>query len=109
MGWILALAGTLTNTAFLYPLLRRVGAAVGLTLVTYTGVLVLFEAGKSAMIAEYGSAGADILTFLSLGKIDRALSVVLSAFAVKIAMIGLDQSGALKRVLLRPNQQGALF
>jgi hypothetical protein len=109
MGFIGRLVSSLFSASSIKHVLTNVAVFLGLTVVTYAGVSLAINAAISGLKAEYAGLPADIIAVLAIAKVPNALSVILSAFVVRLTMMGLTSSGALKRILWRPGQQGSLF
>lgn len=109
MHWLLMFFRTLAMGEVLKPLLKRIVMFLGFTAVTYVGVGALMESVKDQFIAAYSGIGADVLVYLSLAKVDQALSILLSAWAAKLTIKGLTAAGSIQKVLWKPFQQGDMF
>jgi hypothetical protein len=109
MGFILRLVGALFSTNSIKHVLTNVAVFLGLTVVTYAGVSIAINTAITALKSEYAGLPADLLNMMALAKVPNALSVILSAFLIRLAMMGLTSAGAMKRILWRPGQQGSLF
>lgn len=109
MPFILRWIAVLIAPATLKPLLLRLGALLGISAVSYVGFGAAINAGMDAVTSSYGGLSADIISVLAIGKIPDALNVLLSAFSVRLGLMGLTSAGVLKQILWRPGQQGSLF
>lgn len=56
---------------------------LGLGITTFVGVLAFVEYGRDQIMATYGELPADVLTLLSIARIDFALSIILSAIVFR--------------------------
>jgi hypothetical protein len=95
--WIPALVGALLD--FAYSAVGRVLLALGVSFVTFTGVMAGFVAMKTMVISKFTGLGADILGLMSLMGLDVGITVILSAYAYKISIkIG---NGAFKKMMYK--------
>ena len=109
MPWILSLLAGFASRAFLFAVLKRAAIVLGLTAVSFLGFNGLWQAARTWVISSWGQLPGDLLTILHIASFDRAISLILSAYAARLAMMGLTSAGVLKKVLWKPGQQGSLF
>lgn len=90
-------------------LLSRIAVWFGMTVVTYTGVGLVMDQVEQQLIGQYSGAPTLVLAYLSLAKVQEAISVILSAYGASLTLKGMTAAGTMKQVLWKPYQQGALF
>jgi len=78
----------------------RVLLALGFGYVAYTGITTALDGLKGAAISYLTGAPAQIIVIMSMLKVDRALSLIFAAVAVRLLLDGLT-SGAVKRMILK--------
>lgn len=71
------------------PLIARILLALGLGVVTYVGGGSLIDAVKDEVINQFGGLSADLVNLLSTLQVDKCVTVLLSAYAVRFALSGL--------------------
>jgi len=109
MSLVLAFVRALLNLSVLRALAGRILVALGIGAVTYVGFGALVTAGLNHVVAHWQALPASMVSILALGRFDDAVSVILSACATRLALMGLDAAGALRKVLWRPGQQGSVL
>lgn len=85
MPYLLVLLGSFLAKV-VGPILARVLAALGLSVVTYQGVDLAISALKSQIQNYFGQIPADILNFIGLSGVDVFISLVFSAYAASFAL-----------------------
>jgi hypothetical protein len=75
------------------PLLSQILITLGFSVITYAGADMLVGQLQSYLRSHLYSAPADLLGLLGLAGVDKALSIVFSAFAVKFAMRSFSKIG----------------
>ena len=95
------------SRAFIYAVLARVLVGLGVTLITYTGVTTMMDAAIGAIQAQMGGLSADMLTILTIARVDDGLSVILSACVARMTLAGLTNGGVLSKITW--GKQGQLF
>lgn len=97
-----------TLVSLLGPLAARVLVMVGVSVVTYGGVGALFLLSQNQIEAWLNTMPAEILAMMGLLKIDRAISIVFSAYTMALVLRGLSQTtGAIKRTKWAPPEASA--
>lgn len=76
------------------PLLAQILITLGFSVVTYAGADLLVGQLQNYLKSHLYNAPADLLGLLGLAGVDKALSIVFSAFAVKFAMKSFSKIGA---------------
>lgn len=99
MPFIYALAMALAASLWhiLPALAVRVLVGLGVGAAVFTGMGALFDSVKGAIASQLGAMPADMLSILDMGGILDALSMIVSAYAITLALAGLNASGALSR------------
>lgn len=77
------LLGSLLENVF-----YRVLIGIGLSFTTYTSLDQLLEILKNEVISQYMQLDSHILQLLGMMKIDEAMTVIFSAFVVKMTLKG---------------------
>lgn len=72
----------------LKPLIGRIMVLLGFSIVSYGGLYAAGEAMKALIDAEILKIPATILPFLGLMQIDKCLSILVSAWTIKIVRQG---------------------
>ena len=85
--FIAAIGGMLIN--LVGTLVGRVMVALGLSVVTYTGISASLDAIKAQAIASFGALPAETMSIISLLKVGQCISIVSSAIAVRLLLNGL--------------------
>ena len=96
-AFIAALLGGLASA--MGSLVGRVLIALGIGFVTYKGVDVGLNALKEAVISNVQGLSSDIVGLLGFLWVDKALSVVFSAFAISLSMKAIG--GSIKRMVAK--------
>ena len=90
-------------------LVTRVLIAAGVSLATYGGVTALLDGTLDTVVGSMNGVGTLAKSLIGVCQVDKAVTVIFSALVTRMTFAGLTASGALKKVLWRPNQQGELF
>jgi NAD/NADP transhydrogenase beta subunit len=98
MPFLIALLGGAVSSVVIRALLVRAVVALGIGAVTYTGVMIGFNALVSQVQSNMAASAGSTLTFLTLCKVPAAMSVVLSAYTAAMALKGLTALGAITKV-----------
>lgn len=96
--FIAAIGGMLINIAA--SLVGRVLVALGMGIVTYTGINAALDALKTQAIQQFASLPPEVFGMLSVMKVGVAISIVTSAIAAKLLLDGLT-SDTFKRWTLK--------
>jgi len=78
----------------------RVLISIGFGIVAYTGITVALDALKDQAMANLSAVPADIIGIMGLLKVDVSLSIIFSAIATRLLIMGLT-SGVIKRMILK--------
>ena len=89
----MSLAGLITSLAG--PVARRGAAALGLGLVSYVGVSAALNVLLDLVKAQWSSIGPDIATFLAMGGVNTAVSIIAGAMVARVALMSFKRLGAL--------------
>lgn len=81
----------------------RVLLALGVGYAAFTGINTALDWLKAEAIASLQGAPANVAIIMSLLKVDRALSVIFSAVAIRLTIKGLSSAagGTIKRVSVK--------
>ncbi|MBV7540001.1 DUF2523 domain-containing protein [Acidovorax sp. sic0104] len=96
--FIAAIGGMLINLAG--ALVGRVLIALGMAVVTYTGVNASLDALKAQAVQSFTALPAEVFGMLSMMKVGVAISIVTSAIAARMLLDGLT-SDTFKRWILK--------
>lgn len=91
--FIAAIGGMLINIAG--SAVAQVLIALGLAVVTYTGVDTVLSTLKAQTLQAFSGLPADLVALLSFLKVGVAISIITSAVAVRMGLQGM--TGAVKR------------
>jgi len=78
--------------AMVQPLIARILVTVGFSLVTFTGMTVLFDTLTAQAVSAWGGLPATILQLAGLAGIGEALSIITGAIATRILIWQLTKS-----------------
>jgi len=96
-AFIAALLGALASA--MGSLVGRVLIALGIGFVTYKGVDIGLNALKQEVISNVQGLSSDIIGLMGYLWVDKALSVVFSAFAISLSMKAIG--GSIKRMVAK--------
>lgn len=85
--FIAALGGMLIN--LVGTLAGRVLIALGISVITYTGITVTLDALKSQAIGALGGLPPEVFGLLGILRVGQCISIVTSAIAAKLVIDGL--------------------
>lgn len=94
---IAALASLFTSTA-LRGILTRILVALGVSMVTYTGISASASAVVSSMQTNLAALPAAVLSLLALAHVGQAFNVVISAQAAALAIRGISAGAGYAKV-----------
>lgn len=100
-AFIAALMGALINIAG--TLVGRVLIALGMSVVTFTGVSTTLEWAKSNAVSALSALPVEVVGMLSAMGVGEFLSILLSALTARMALQGLTSGagGSIKRMVLK--------
>jgi hypothetical protein len=98
MPFLLALFGGAVSSVVIRAILIRAVVSLGIGAVTYTGVMLGFNALVTHVQTNLAASAGSTLTFLTLCKVPSAMSVVLSAYTAAMALKGLTALGAITKL-----------
>lgn len=100
------LAGALLNIAV--TVAGRVLVGLGIGVVTVTGLTIILNYAKSQAVTYLqsigtagGSLGADILSLLAYMKVGVAISIIFSAWTMRLTIQGLSVGGSISRFAMK--------
>lgn len=79
-GMLISLVGTLAG---------RILIALGISVVTYTGITVTLDLLKGQAISSFGALPAEVFSILGILKVGQCISIITSAIAAKLVIDGL--------------------
>lgn len=88
------LTGALASAAVAMTI--RVVAALGIGVVTYSGITTGLDALKASIISNIGGLSAQTLGFITFMHMDRALAMIFSAVTASLVIRGVTSSGLTK-------------
>jgi hypothetical protein len=91
------LAGAAAVAAIIVPLVVKVLVAIGVGFATYTGVSAALGAARTYLEARFADLPVEVLALLGIMNVDKFVTMILSAYAVRLVLMGLTASGALNR------------
>lgn len=92
--FVAAIGGMLIN--LVGTLVGRVLIALGISVVTYTGITATLDALKAQALSEFAGLPPDVFGILGILKVGQCISIVTSAIAAKLVIDGLT-GDALKK------------
>lgn len=95
------------SRAFVVAILTRAAVALGVAAITYVGFSALFDQAVAHIQTQLTGLSAAIASVFILMRVDDAISVVLSAFAVRLTLMALTSAGSLTKITW--GRQGELF
>ncbi len=81
-------------------LVGRIAIAIGVGVVSYTGLSVLLDSLKAQVISSLGNLPSTAIAVMGLMQVDVIISILFSAVAARLLLNGLT-GGALKRIILK--------
>jgi len=75
------------------PLVKRGLAAIGIGLITYTGLDVAFGSARDLVISNYGAMVGNTASLVSLAGVGQAIGIILGALAARVGLATLSQIG----------------
>ena len=91
LGGLVQVAGSIAG---------RVLLALGFGYVAYTGISATLTALKSQVITLLGGAPSNVLIIMSILNIDKAVSIIFSAYAARLVLKGIT-SDTVKRLIVK--------
>lgn len=86
--FVAAIGGMLIN--LVGTLVGRVLIALGISVVTYTGITVTLDALKDQAISAFSGLPPEVFGILGILKVGQCISIVTSAIAAKLVIDGLS-------------------
>ena len=75
------------------PLVKKVLVGLGIGAITYAGLTAVGSQIQSAVVSNWGAMGTVTLAILALGGCTKAVGIILSAIAARIAIISIGKIG----------------
>ena len=79
-------------SAIVGPLVAKVLTALGIGLVTYTGITLLLDQVRDALVSNMTASGAAYVALFGLAKIDVAINIMLGAVTARATLSGIDRA-----------------
>ncbi|MCY1392145.1 hypothetical protein D3C76_250540 [compost metagenome] len=74
------------------PLVAKVLTSLGVGLVTYTGVTLLLDQVRDAVVSNMSASGAAYVALFGLAKVDVAINIMLGAVTARATLSGIDKA-----------------
>jgi hypothetical protein len=75
------------------PLAKKLLAGLGIGLVSYAALSLVFAQVQTAVISAYGAMGQATLQILALGGVTQAVGIILGAFTARLTFIAVGKFG----------------
>lgn len=95
-----ALVGGAVLAATIVPMVVKVLLGLGVGIASYAGISSLLDAAQSAIQSNLSGLPADALAIIGISKIDVYVTLVFSAYAIRLTLKGLDSTGVLRKFSL---------
>lgn len=96
--FVAAIGGMLIN--LVGTLVGRVLVALGLSVITYTGVNATLEALKAQAVQSFTALPPEVLGMLGMMRVGQCVSIITSAIAARLLLDGLT-SDTFKRMVMK--------
>jgi len=96
--FVAAIGGMLIN--LVGTLVGRVLVALGLSVITYTGVNATLEALKSQAVQSFTALPPEVFGMLGMMRVGQCISIITSAIAARLLLDGLT-SDTFKRMVMK--------
>lgn len=100
---ILSFLSAFATRAFIFAVLFRVLVGLGAATVAYVGLMLLIGSVGDAILTNVTELPAAVVIILHKMGVDRAISILLSAYIAKMTLAGLTASGVLRRITWASN------
>ncbi|OBU86844.1 DUF2523 domain-containing protein [Chromobacterium subtsugae] len=90
--WLVPLLWGVVN-ALLYSVIARIITALGIGAISFLGANAILSKVKSAIQSVATGLPADALNILGMSGLGIAFSIILSAFAIRMTLDGVDSAG----------------
>lgn len=75
------------------PMVKRALVAIGLGVITYSGLDVAFGAARDMVVSNYGAMAATTAGLVSLAGVGQAIGIILGALAARVGLVALSHIG----------------
>lgn len=99
-------AGTLASVAIV-PLVVKVLVGLGVGFAVYTGLTAVFDASFGFIVESFQDLPLEVLGILGLANIDKYITMIFSAHAVRLVLMGVNSSGVLTKFSAKGLAQSA--
>ncbi|MCB1878075.1 MAG: DUF2523 domain-containing protein [Chromatiales bacterium] len=83
--------------AVVVPLAQRIMVGIGVGIATFAGISQLLERLRELIMDQFVGLPLEVLDFLGLLQVDRAITMILSAVTIRFVLRGLDAGGVLRK------------
>lgn len=83
------------------PLVIRVLAALGLGFAAYSGISVLLDELLDMVQGNINALGSQVLQYVAVFNVDRFMTMVFSAFVIRLVFMGMSSAGVISRMQWR--------
>ncbi len=84
-------------SAVVGPLVKSVLRLLGIGLITYTGINLVINEAKDAIVGKFGSLPPEIGALLGLAQVDVAINIYFAAIVTRMLINGLSQTDKIGR------------
>ncbi|WP_217806445.1 DUF2523 domain-containing protein, partial [Chromobacterium violaceum] len=91
--WLVPLLWGVVN-ALLYSIIARIVTSLGIGAVSFLGANLILSKVKSSILSTASGLGGDAVSILSMSGFGVAFSILLSAFAIRMTLDGVDSAGS---------------
>lgn len=76
-----------------WPVVKKVLTALGVGILSFTGLTNLFNSVRDNVITAWGGVGGAVLQIASIGGVPEALGIVLGAVAIRVVFSAMGKIG----------------
>ncbi|MEN2424910.1 DUF2523 domain-containing protein [Chromobacterium vaccinii] len=91
--WLVPILWGLVN-ALLYSVIARIITALGVGAISFFGANVIMAKVKSSILSVTSGVGSDAANILGMSGLGTCFSILLSAFAIRMMLNGVDSAGS---------------
>uniref|UniRef100_A0A6H1Z7T6 DUF2523 domain-containing protein n=1 Tax=viral metagenome TaxID=1070528 RepID=A0A6H1Z7T6_9ZZZZ len=84
-------------SAVVGPLVKSVLRLLGIGLITYTGINLVINEAKDAIVSKFGALPPEIGSLLGLAQVDVAINIYFAAIVTRMLVSGLSQTDKIGR------------
>lgn len=75
------------------PLVKKVLVAIGIGVISYTGIQFAFNQARDLVVSNYGMMASETAQLVNLAGVGQAIGIILGALAARVALIALSHFG----------------